>query len=118
MLAGSFREPAITLSRSFCKQTTFLATNKGGSIATYATNAPRTEIPFWQLVFSNARVFFIGSDDVPTENKLEGTRAVNEALEAGWRGLGIAVRFPLDEIAQAHESVERPARAGRTIVTV
>jgi NADPH:quinone reductase len=91
---------------------------QGGSIATYATNAPRAEIPFWQLVFGNARVFFIGSDDVPAEDKLEATRAINQALEAGWRGFDIAAKFPLDEIAQAHESVEHPTGAGRTIVTV
>ena len=91
---------------------------QGGSIATYATNAPKTEIPFWQLVFRNARVFFIGSDDVPADAKLEATHAINEALEAGWRGFVIAAKLPLDEIAQAHESVEHATKAGRTIVTV
>ena len=74
---------------------------QGGSIATYATNAATHEIPFWQLVFVNARAFFIGSDDVPVDTKLEATRAINQALEAGWQGLEIAARFPLDEIAQA-----------------
>jgi NADPH2:quinone reductase len=29
-----------------------------GSIATYATNTPMPEIPVWQLVFVNARLFF------------------------------------------------------------
>ena len=37
---------------------------QGGSIATYATDAFTPEIPFWQLVFGNARVFFIGSDNI------------------------------------------------------
>jgi NADPH2:quinone reductase len=35
----------------------------GGSVATYASNAPNTTIPFWPLVFKNVRVFFLGSDD-------------------------------------------------------
>jgi NADPH:quinone reductase len=91
---------------------------QGGSIATYATNAATTEIPFWQLVFCNARLFFIGSDDVPADTQLEATRAINRALEAGWRGFDIAARFRLDDIAQAHESVEYPAKAGRTIITI
>jgi NADPH2:quinone reductase len=91
---------------------------QGGSIATYATNASPAEIPFWQLVFGNFRVFFIGSDDIPAEDKIEATRAINQALEAGWRGLDIAQGFPLDHIAQAHESVEHPKKAGRTIVTI
>ena len=91
---------------------------QGGSIATYATNASTPEIPFWQLVFINARIFFVGSDDIPGEAKIEATRAINQALEAGWPGLGIAERFPLYEIAQAHEFVEHPKKSGRVIVTI
>jgi NADPH2:quinone reductase len=91
---------------------------QGGSIATYATNAPTPEIPFWQLVFVNARVFFIGSDDIPTEAKINAAHAINQALEAGWLGLEIAKTFPLDEIAEAHEFVEHPTKPGRVIVTI
>jgi len=29
------------------------------------------KIPVWQLVFVNARLFFVGSDDVPAEAKIE-----------------------------------------------
>jgi NADPH2:quinone reductase len=63
-------------------------------------------------------VFFIGSDDVPMEAKMEAARAINQALEAGWQGLEIAKRFPLEEIAEAHEFVERSAKSGRVIVTI
>jgi NADPH2:quinone reductase len=91
---------------------------QGGSLATYATNAPIAEIPVWQLVFINTRMFFIGSDDVPSEAKVEATRDINQALEAGWRGLDIAERLPLDDIAEAHEFVERPRKPGRVIVTL
>src|SRR5580704_9190889 len=91
---------------------------QGGSIATYATNAPNPEIPVWQLIFQNARMFFVGSDDVPTEAKLEATRAIDEALEAGWQGLDIVERFSLNDIAQAHESVEHPKKSGRVIVVI
>jgi len=91
---------------------------QGGSIATYATNAPTPEIPFWQLVFINARIFFIGSDDIPIEAKIEATHAINRALEAGWQGFEIAERFPLDEIAKAHEFVEHPTKSGRVIVMI
>ena len=91
---------------------------QGGSIATYATNAPTPEIPFWQLVFVNARIFFIGSDDIPTGAKIEAARAINQALEAGWHGLEIAKEFPLDGIAEAHEFVEHPTKSGRVIVAI
>ncbi len=91
---------------------------QGGSMATYATNAPNSQIPVWQLVFKNARMFFVGSDDIPTEPKLEATRALNQALEAGWQGFDIAERFSLDDIAKAHEFVEHPSKSGRVVVVV
>jgi NADPH2:quinone reductase len=91
---------------------------QGGSIATYATNAPTPEIPFWELVFVNARIFFVGSDDVPADAKIEATRAINHALEAGWQGLDIAEIVPLDQIARAHELVEHPVKPGRVIVAI
>jgi NADPH:quinone reductase len=91
---------------------------QGGSIATYATNNPKAEIPFWLLVFANARIFFVGSDDVPAEAKLEATRDINRALGAGWPGLGIGETFPLADIALAHESVEHPKGGGRTVLVI
>ena len=91
---------------------------QAGSLATYATNHPAAEIPVWQLVFVNARIFFIGSDDFPAEAKTDAARAINQALEGGWRGLDIAERFPLEEIARAHEFVEHPTKAGRAVVII
>jgi len=91
---------------------------QGGSIATYATNAPMPEIPVWQLVFVNARLFFVGSDDVPADAKIEATRAINAALESGWQGLDIGEVVPLDQIARAHELVEHPAKPGRVVVAI
>src|SRR5260370_11301575 len=69
---------------------------QGGSIATYATNTPMPEIPVWQLVFVNARLLFVGSDDVPAEAKIEPNRDINQSLEAGWAGLDIAEMVRLD----------------------
>jgi NADPH:quinone reductase len=91
---------------------------QGGSIATYATNTPMPETPVWQLVFVNARLFFVGSDDVPAAAKIEATRDIDKSLEAGWKGLDIAEIVPLDQIARAHELVERPAKPGRVIVAI
>ena len=91
---------------------------KGGSIATYATNTPMPETPVWQLVFVNARLFFVGSDDVPSEAKIEATRDINRALEAGWRGLDVAEVIPLAEVARAHELVEHPTKPGPVIVVI
>ena len=91
---------------------------QAGSIATYATNTPMPETPVWQLVFVNARIYFVGSDDVPAEAKIEATHDINQALEAGWQGLDIGEIVPLDQIAHAHELVEHPVKAGRVVVAI
>jgi len=90
---------------------------QGGSISTYATNTPMPETPVWQLVFVNARIYFVGSDDVPADAKIEATHDIDRALEAGWQGHDIGEIVPLDQIAHAHELVEHPAKAGRIIVS-
>lgn len=90
----------------------------GGSIASYATDNATPKIPFWQMVFKNLRMFFLGSDDFPKEAKQQAARDLNAALEAGWSGFEIGERIPLAEIARAHELVEHPARPGRVLVAL
>ena len=92
--------------------------NNSGSIATYATNVPTLEIPVWQLVFVNARIFFVGTDDVTADAKAEATRDINQGLEAGWQGFDLAEIVPLAQIARAHELVEHPVKVGRVIVAI
>ena len=89
-----------------------------GSIATYATNVPAPELPFWPLVFINARLFFLDSDDFPLSAKVQAAREISDALDSGWEGLDIAERVPLADIAQAHEFVEDPTKRGRVVVTI
>jgi NADPH2:quinone reductase len=91
---------------------------QSGSIATYATNAADSPIPVWQFVFKNVRLFFVGSDDVPVEAKLQATRDITRALESGWNGLDIAARFSLEDIATAHEWVEHPKGSGRVVIAI
>lgn len=89
-----------------------------GSIAAYATNAATPPIPFWEMVFKNIRLFFLGSDDFPTNAKIQATQDLNAALESGWSGFAIAEQIPLAEIARAHEFVEHPAKTGRVVLTI
>jgi NADPH:quinone reductase len=90
----------------------------GGSIATYATDSPTPKIPFWQMVFKNIRVFFLGSDDFPKDAKVLAAQDLSRALEAGWAGFEIGERIPLSDVARAHELAEHPVRRGRVVVTV
>lgn len=91
---------------------------QGGSISTYATNVPTPVIPVWELAFINARLFFIGSDDVPKPAKAEAVSATNQLLEKGWQNFQIAASLSLDEIAKAHELVEHPPGPGRVVLSI
>ncbi len=90
----------------------------GGSIATYATNAPEPTIPFWPLVFKNVSVFFLGSDDFPLEAKRAAAYELTRAIEQVWVGLPVGARFELSDIADAHAFVEGRKGPGRVVVTV
>lgn len=90
----------------------------GGSLVTYATGDPQPPIPFWPLVFKNVRVFFLGSDDFPTEAKTKAAAELNEALDGEWPGFQVIERFPLNSIAEAHEFLEKTRRGGRVVVMV
>jgi NADPH2:quinone reductase len=89
---------------------------QGGSLAAYATARPSPTVPFWEFVFKNVRVFFLGSDDFPADAKTAAAEGLNAALEAGWPGFEISGRFPLSAIAEAHEYVEGRRGSGRVVV--
>ena len=89
---------------------------QGGSLAAYATARPSASVPFWELMFKNVRVYFLGSDDFPAEAKAAAAEGLNAALEAGWPGFEIGRRFPLSAIAEAHEYVEGRRGSGRVVV--
>jgi NADPH2:quinone reductase len=90
----------------------------GGSIAAYASSTAKAAIPFWPLVFKNARVFFLGSDDFPEDAKVPAAAGVNALLDSGWRGFTIERRFSLDETAEAHEYLEARNRGGRVVLVI
>lgn len=90
----------------------------GGSVAAYATDDPAPALPFWRLLFKNARIFLVGSDDFPPEAKRAAARDTNMALEACWRGYEIAESLPLAETARAHELLDRPTKRGRVVLTL
>jgi NADPH:quinone reductase len=90
----------------------------GGSIASYATDNATPKSPFWEMVFKNIRLFFLGSDDFPKEAKMRAARDLSDGLGAGWPGFEIGERIPLVDIAHAHELVEHPAGRGRVVVVL
>lgn len=90
----------------------------GGSIATYATNDPSAAIPVWDLVFKNARLFFVGSDDVPVAAKAKAVEDTIKLLHFGWKDFQIAASLSLHEIANAHHLVEHSTGPGRVVLRI
>lgn len=90
----------------------------GGSIAAYASDLPNPTIPFWPLLFRNAAIFLLGSDDFPVDAKLAAVRELNAVLESRWTGPRIAQRFALADVARAHDTVDRGRPRGCVIVTI
>jgi NADPH2:quinone reductase len=70
------------------------------------------------MVFKNARLFFLGSDDFPAEVKAAAALDLNAALAGGWPGFKIDQRFPLSAIAQAHEYLEGRRGTGRVVLVI
>ncbi|MGW0570282.1 NADPH:quinone reductase [Streptomyces tauricus] len=86
-------------------------------VAAYGTSAERTEIPFWPLLFNNVTLRLLGSDDFPAEAKRQAAHDLTSAAAAGALTVDVGDRYPLQDIARAHDRVDAGAR-GRVLVTV
>ncbi|MEV4555539.1 NADPH:quinone reductase [Kitasatospora sp. NPDC049285] len=91
-----------------------VATN-GAVIAAYATRADRTELPFWPLLFNNVTLRLLGSDDFPAEAKRQAARDLTAAAAVGALTLEVGARYPLADIAKAHDHVDAGSR-GRVLL--
>ncbi|MET7975322.1 NADPH:quinone reductase [Streptomyces mirabilis] len=86
-------------------------------IAAYATRADRTEIPFWPLLFKNVTLRLLGSDDFPAEARRQAARDLTAAAAVGALAVDVGDRYPLEDIAKAHDRVDAGGR-GRVLVTI
>jgi NADPH2:quinone reductase len=86
-------------------------------IAAYGTHADRTELPFWPLLFNNVTLRLLGSDDFPPEARRQAARDLTAVAAAGALTVDVGDRYPLEDIAQAHDRVDAGGR-GRVLVTV
>lgn len=95
--------------------TAMLAAN--GVIATYASTAdPKPTVSVYPLMLKNATLRFVLVYDMPEEAKRQAARDVNALLAAGRLQHQIALAVRLDEIAAAHEAIERNTAQGCVIV--
>ncbi|MBT2408758.1 MULTISPECIES: NADPH:quinone reductase [unclassified Streptomyces] len=89
----------------------------GAVIAAYATRADPTEIPFWPLLFNNVTLRLLGSDDFPAEVKREAARELTAAAAVGALTVEVGDRFPLADLAKAHDRVDAGG-LGRVLVDI
>jgi len=87
----------------------------GGVISAYYSSSDRPDLPYWKLAFADVSLRLLGSDDFPPAVKAEAARDLTAALLEGRLRAAIAARLPLQDIALAHEQVERGA-GGRVVL--
>jgi NADPH2:quinone reductase len=85
-------------------------------IAAYASPTPRTEIPFWPLLFANTTLRLLGSDDFPLRAKVQAGADLTAAAADGALHIAVAPSFALEDIAAAHQAVEAGAPNGRVLL--
>jgi NADPH:quinone reductase len=89
----------------------------GGVISAYYSSADRPDIPYWKLAFADVSLRLLGSDDFAPAVKTEAAKELTAALLEGRLRADIAARLPLQDIALAHERVERGA-GGRVLLNL
>jgi len=91
---------------------------QGAVIAAYSSAAPRPALPFWPLLFANVTLRLLGSDDFPPDARRHAVRDLTEAAADGGLTVRVAARYPLDDIAAAHQAVESGTHNGRVLLTL
>ncbi len=72
--------------------------------------------PFWPLLFNNVTLRLLGSDDFPAAARRQAARDLTAAAAVGALTVDVGDRYPLEDIAQAHDRVD--AGGGRVLVTI
>lgn len=115
--AGTDRIVEVALGRNLAADAEALASH--GTMAAYASDAEaEPKLPFWPLLFKNATIRLVGSDDLPGEAERRAVEDIGACLRAGLLRPRVGMRFPLERIAEAHEAVEEGRTGGRVVVDI
>lgn len=85
-----------------------------GQIVAYGSGAPDISVPFVPAILKNVRTSFFIVYHLTAADRTIAMRQLHAWLQAGALQHTLALRLPLEQIAQAHEAVE----AGRVIGNV
>jgi NADPH2:quinone reductase len=77
---------------------------------------PEPALPFWSLLLKDLTVRFVLVYEMSRAAHEAAVAAITTALEHGALRHAIAARFPLDDIAAAHETQESGRPVGKVIV--
>ncbi len=89
----------------------------GGTIVSYASMAaPEPAVPFYGLMAKNALIRLVLVYSMGAEAIAAACADITRWLENDDRAHQIAARFPLDELAAAHEAVETGSKVGCVVV--
>jgi NADPH2:quinone reductase len=89
----------------------------GAVVCSYSSSADRPALPYWTFGFKDTTLRLLGSDDFPPVVKENAARALTQALGDGGLRSTIAARFPLQQVARAHEMLEAGA-PGRVVIQI
>jgi NADPH2:quinone reductase len=89
----------------------------GGVICSYSSSADRPSVPYWAFGFKDTTLRLLGSDDFPPMVKETAARTLTEALLDNSLRSDVVARFPLDEVARAHELMEA-GPPGRVVIEI
>jgi NADPH2:quinone reductase len=90
-----------------------------GVIASYSSTAvPEPIFPYYPLAFKGVTVRLVQGFNLPDSARRAAVEAIRRWSEAGRLVHAIAARYPLAEIARAHEHLESGKAIGNVVVTL
>lgn len=90
-----------------------------GVIATYSSMSDMNpSIPFVRMMFMDLTIRMVLVYEIPMEAKMHAAKDITELLESNSLKNRVANTFPIEEIALAHETVERGEIYGSVILKI
>ena len=90
----------------------------GGTSVIYGTGRPTAEVPSQDFIMRAATLKWFIVYELTEAEVAEGVSFLNQMLAAGALATTIAARFPLEDIAAAHEMVEAARHMGNVILEI
>ncbi len=87
-----------------------------GTVVCYGSNAPEVPVNFRALLFGSITLKFFLVYDLTPQDRAWGLQRLTELLQAGQLQHSIGPRFALEQLVQAHETVEAGQALGNVVV--